>query len=84
MGGSFGGEGELLAGLEKNADAGLAALRDKTGDARVMAVIVALTGDEDVVKAAAAGLEGFLDRVQAVENFHGIQFTARDTKGAGF
>ncbi len=68
VGGSFGGERELLARLLKDADAGLAAL----GDEAVEAVVVALAGDEDVVEAAAAGLESFLDRMQAVENFHGI------------
>ena len=35
-------------------------------------VVVALAGDENVVEAAAAGLESFGDRMQAVENFHGF------------
>ena len=43
---------------------------------------MALASDEDLIKAAATGLESFRDRVQAVENFHRNQFTVRDTKGA--
>jgi hypothetical protein len=65
---SFGGDSELLARPLKDANAFVAAL----GDEAVDAVIVALAGDEDVVEAAAAGLESFRDRVQAVENFHGV------------
>ena len=42
---------------------------------------MALAGHEDVVKAALAGLEGFLDRVQAVENFHGDS-VRRETRRA--
>jgi hypothetical protein len=33
---------------------------------------VAFASDEDVIEAAAAGLDSFRDRMQAVENFHGI------------
>ena len=32
--------------------------------------ILALAGDQNVIEAAAAGLESFLNRMQAVENFH--------------
>jgi hypothetical protein len=42
------------------------------GDHSVKTFVVALARDEDVVKAAAAGLESFRHRMQAVENFHGI------------
>ena len=66
MGGGFGDKGELVAGFLADADAGLA----EGGDELVDAEIVAFAGYEDVVKAAAAGLEGFFDRVHAVENFH--------------
>ena len=69
--GSFGGERELLARFLADADARVAALDDETGNARVMAVVLALAGDEDVIEAAAAGLERFRDRMQAVEDFHG-------------
>jgi hypothetical protein len=37
---------------------------------------VALTGDENVIEAAATGLERFRDRMQAVENFHGDSLVA--------
>lgn len=59
---------ELIARPLKDANASIAALRDKAGET----IIVALAGDEDVIEAAAAGLERFRDRMQAVENFHGI------------
>jgi hypothetical protein len=64
--GSFGGDGELLAGLLENTDAGLAAL----GDEAVKTRVAAFAGDEHVVETALSGFEGFLNRVQAVENFH--------------
>jgi len=64
--GSFGEQGQLLARLLADADTGVAA----EGDEALQALVVALAGDENVVEAAAAGLEGFLDRMQAVENFH--------------
>ena len=60
--------GELLARLFQDANAGLAALGDEAGQAG----IVALARYQNVIEAAAAGLERFLDRVQAVENFHEI------------
>ena len=66
VGGSFGGEGQLLARLLQDPNAGLAALGDEAGQTGILA----LAGDQDVIEAALAGLEGFLDRVQAVENFH--------------
>lgn len=64
----FGGEGELLARPLKDANACVAALGDEAGEA----VIMALTGDEDLIEAAATGLESFRNRMQAVENFHGV------------
>ena len=76
--GSFCGKSELVARLLEDTDACRAALSDEAFETG----IAALAGDEDVVKAAAAGLQGFLDRMQAVENFHEFQCTVRDTKGA--
>jgi hypothetical protein len=64
--GGFGECGQLLARLLADADAGVAA----EGDEALQALVVALAGDENVVEAAAAGLEGFLDRMQAVQNVH--------------
>jgi hypothetical protein len=66
--GGFSSDSELLAWPLKDANAGVAALDDEAGEA----IIVALAGDEDVVESAAAGLESFRNRMQAVENFHGI------------
>ncbi len=66
MGGRFGGEGKMLARFLADADAGLAAL----GNEAVEACVVALASDQDVIEAPTAGLESFLDRMQAVENFH--------------
>jgi hypothetical protein len=64
--GSLGELGQLLAGLRADAHAGRAAEGDETGDAGIFT----LAGHENVVKAAAAGLERFFDRMQPVENFH--------------
>ncbi len=58
--------GKLLTGLLADADAGLTALGNEAGEA----VIVALAGDEHMVKAALAGTKCFFHRMQAVENFH--------------
>jgi hypothetical protein len=58
--------GELLPRFLANADPCLAAIGDKARES----VVVALAGHEHVVKTAPSGFEGFLDRVQAVENFH--------------
>ena len=66
MGGSFGSESQLVARLLANADTGLAALRDEA----LEPLVLALAGDENVIEAAATSLEGFFNRVQAVENFH--------------
>ncbi len=64
--GGAGDLGELLARLLANADTGLAA----GGDEAREAVVLALAGNENVIEAAAAGAEGFLDRVDTVENIH--------------
>ncbi len=66
--GGFSSDGELLARSLKDANARVTALCDKAAET----IIVALAGDEDVVESAAAGLESFRNRMQAVENFHGI------------
>jgi hypothetical protein len=68
VGGSFRGVGELIARLLLYANADLAALGDQAGQTG----IVTLTRYQDVIKAPLAGLERFLDWVQAVENFHEI------------
>ena len=62
------GEGEMLARFLKDANTGIAAL----GDEEIEAVVFALASYENVIEAAAAGLESFRNRMQAVENFHGI------------
>jgi hypothetical protein len=64
--GGFRDEGELLARPFKDAKTCVAASCDEADEA----VIVALSGDENMIEAAAAGLESFRDRMQAVENFH--------------
>lgn len=66
VGRSCGELSQLLTGFGTNADTGLAASLDEMGKA----VVVALAGHDHVVKTAATGLEGFLDRMKAVENFH--------------
>ena len=66
VGGSFRGNGEVFAGLLEDTYAGLAALGDEAFETGV----AALAGDKYVIEAALPGLEGFLDRVQAVENIH--------------
>jgi uncharacterized protein YdeI (YjbR/CyaY-like superfamily) len=57
---------ELLTRLERDADVGLAALSEQFFEAR----IAALAGHEHAVKAAPAGAQSFLHRVQAVKNVH--------------
>ena len=68
MCGCISSEGELLARFLADPNACVATL----GDDPVKTVVVALARDEHVVKAAAAGLESFRHRMQAVENFHEI------------
>ena len=58
--------GELFARFLANADAGLLAISDQAREA----FVVALGGNDDVIEAASAGLEGLGNRVHAVENFH--------------
>ena len=70
---SLGGDGKLLARPLKDANASVAALGDEAAET----FIVALAGDENVIEAAAAGLESFRDRMQPVENFHRNQFSCR-------
>lgn len=71
------GERKLLARFFKDADARLAALSDEV----IETVVLALAGDENMIEAAATGLESFRDRMQAVENFHGISLV-RETQRA--
>jgi len=77
MCGSLSGERELLARFLKDTDTRLAAL----GDDLTETVVFALAGDKNVIEAAPAGLESFRDRMQAVENFHGISLE-RETQRA--
>jgi hypothetical protein len=76
MGRRFGKQGELLARFLADADAGLTGGRDEAFQAEALALFEALAGDEDVIKAAAASLEGFFNRVHAVENFHELSVDA--------
>lgn len=57
---------QLLAWFLPDANVRFAAGFDETFETG----IVTLTGDQHVVKAAATGFEGLLDRVDAVENLH--------------
>jgi hypothetical protein len=66
VGGGRGELGKLLAGLRADANARLTTGFHEAGEA----VIVALARHYHLVKAPATGLEGLLDRMQAVENFH--------------
>ena len=58
--------GGIVLEVTADADAALAAEQDELGETGV----VTLLGNQDVVETPPAGLERFLDRVQAVENFH--------------
>ena len=68
MGGGSGEAGEGIAGLGADWDGRLAAEVEDGSDAGGGSG--ALAGDADVVKVAGPGAEGFLDRVEAVEDFH--------------
>jgi hypothetical protein len=57
---------QLLAGLLTDADASLAAEIDEA----LKAIVLPFASHQNVVKAALACLEGFFDRMQAIENFH--------------
>ena len=66
VGRSLGKQRQLFARFVAHADAGLAAEGDETFEAVVGAFVSYL----NMIEAALAGLERFLDRVQPVENFH--------------
>ena len=68
MGVGAGEAGELVAGLDGDADFGGAAEFDEAFEA----VVAALAGDADVIELAGAGADGLLDWVEAVENFHSL------------
>ena len=57
---------ELVACFLADTDAGLAALGDQMGQA----LVVALTGNQNVIEAATASLESLFDGMEAVDNFH--------------
>ena len=58
----------MIAGLLANAYPGITALSDEPGEA----IVVAFGGDQNVIEPAPSGLEGFGDRMHAVEDFHAI------------
>jgi len=58
--------GKLIARLLPHTHTGLAAV----GDEARQAIVLTFAGNEDVVKAAAAGLERLLHRMHAVKKFH--------------
>ena len=66
MRGRFGHRGQLLAAFLANAHPGIAALSHKPLQPRIMTLI----GHQHMVKAAAAGSQGLLNRMQAIQNFH--------------
>jgi hypothetical protein len=66
VGGGLRAQGELLARLLQHANAELAAEGNELFETQV----VALAGHDHMVKLALTGLEGFLDRVHAVQDFH--------------
>jgi len=66
MGGNAGKLGKLVARFLAHAHASLAAIGHQAGKA----VVVTLAGDEHLIKAAAAGFERLLNRMEAVENIH--------------
>jgi hypothetical protein len=66
MTGSPGDGGQLFAGLLSDADSAAAAGVDNGFKARV----VPFAGNKHLVEATPSGTQGFLDRMQAVENFH--------------
>jgi hypothetical protein len=66
MGRALRQQSELLAGFLAHPDASLAALIDQA----LEPLVVALAGNQNVVKAPPARPEGFFDRVQAIKNFH--------------
>jgi len=69
MGVGAGEPGELVPGLERNADAGGPAEVDEPLEA-VVAPVVAFPGDGDMVQLTGTGTDGLLDRVETVKNFH--------------
>jgi hypothetical protein len=66
MGVGAGEAGELVAGLDGDADVGGAAEFDDT----LEAFVSAFAGDADVIELAGTGADGLLDGMEAVQNFH--------------
>lgn len=71
MGVGFCGAGELIAGLDGDADSG----GTREGGDAVQLGVAALACDGDAVEAAGSGSNGLFNRVEAVENFHTAKFT---------
>jgi hypothetical protein len=65
----FGDAGELIAGLNRDADSGGAG---EGGDAVELGV-AALAGDGDAVETTGTGPDGLFNGMEAVENFHKVQ-----------
>lgn len=80
VGGGFGQAGELFFWLKAEADA-----RFPTGvDDLLESLVMAVTGDADVVEPAAAGAQSLLDRVQPVQNLHLLSLERfSGSRGAG-
>lgn len=66
----FGDAGELIAGLNRDANSGGAGERGDT----VQLGIAALAGDGDAVETTGAGPDGLFNGVEAVENFHKVKY----------
>ena len=66
MGVGAGDPGELVARLERDADACGAAELDQP----LEAIVAPLAGDADMVELARTGPDGLLDWVKTVKNFH--------------
>jgi len=72
----FGDAGELLAGLEGDADVG------GTGEGGELfeLAIAAFAGDGDAVEAAGPGAKGLFDGMEAIENFHIFSLPAENSR----
>jgi hypothetical protein len=66
MGGGLGKQRQLVTGFLADADTGLTAQIHKP----LQSIILALTSNQNVVKAPASGFERLLDRMNPVQNFH--------------
>ncbi len=79
MGVGAGEAGELIAGLDGDADASGAAEFDHA----LEAFVSAFAGDADVIELAGTGADGLLDRMEAVQNFHPPSLPLETCKNRG-